>query len=128
MGAVVGLSVGLGVGVSVGRGVGDGVAVGLSVGDGVAVSRGVGNGVAVDTGRSTSVGVSEGAGECADVGEGVYVGNKPIALIDASTMAAAKHPQQHKTIARGITSKASFLPPTVGLTRAESNLRNIGLP
>lgn len=118
VGAVVGLSVGLGVGVFVGRGVGDGVAVGCSVGNAV--------GVDVAVGCGTTVGVSEGAGEGVRVGEGVYVGNKPIARIDVSIIAAAKHPQQQRATARGITGKASLLPAIVGFTRIESSFRNIG--
>lgn len=115
---IVGLSVGLGVGVFVGRGVGDGVAVGCSVGDAV--------GVDVAVGCIITVGVSEGAGEGMRVSEGVYVGNKPIARIDVSTIVAAKHPQQQRAIARGITGKASLLPAIVGFTRIESSFRNIG--
>jgi hypothetical protein len=109
---MVGVFVGWGVGVPVGGGVGVGVAVGRSVGDGLAV------------GCSLTVGVSEGMGE--RVGEGVYVGNKPTARRDVSTIAAAKHPQQQRAIARGITGKASLFPATVGFTRMESNFRNIG--
>lgn len=99
VGATVGLFVGVGVDVSVGRSVG----VGLSVGDGFTV------------GDSATVGVSEGIGE--RVGEGVYVGNKPIERIDVSIIAKAKHPQQHRAIARGITGQASLLPATEGRKR-----------
>ena len=102
----IGVFVGWGVGVSVGRGLGVGIAVGRNVGDGLVV------------------GVSEGTGE--RVGEGVYVGNKPTARRDVSTIAAAKQPQQQRAIARGITGKESLLPAIVGFTRMESNFRNIG--
>lgn len=118
VGAIVGVSVGLGVGVFVSGGVGDGVAVGCNVGNCVAVE--------VAVGCSITVGVSEGTGERVRVGEGVYVGNKPIARIDISAIATAKHPQQQRVIARGITGKASLLPAMVGLIRTESNLRNTG--
>jgi hypothetical protein len=115
----VGVTVGATVGVFVGLGVG--VAVGHSVGSGVCVSCNVGSGNTV--GCAIAVGVAEGVGE--RVGEGVYVGNKPIARIDVSTIAAARQPQQHKAIARGITGKASLLPAILGLIRIDSNLRNM---
>lgn len=111
-GAKVGLFVGVGMDVSVGRGVGDGLAV--------AVGQRVGEGPVV--GRSITVGVLEGTGEC--VGEGVYVGNKPASRIAVSIIAAVKHPQQHRAMARGITGKASLLPAIVGLIRTESIFRN----
>lgn len=125
----VGARVGADVGVTVGSGVlvgGIGVSVGVRVGVDVGITVGVSvsDGVAVD--RSITVGVSEKTGEC--VGKGVYVGNKPTARRDVSTIAAAKHPQQQRAIARGITGRASLLPATVGLTRMESNFRNIGSP
>jgi len=115
----VGVAVGATVGVFVGWGVG--VAVGHSVGSGVCVSCSVGSGNAV--GCAIVVGVAEGVGE--RVGEGVYVGNKPIARIDVSTIAAARQPQQHKAIPRGITGKTSLLPAIVGLIRTDSSLRNM---
>lgn len=107
-GAKVGLFVGVGTGVSVGRGVGDGFAV--------AVGQRVGESPIV--GRSITVGISEGTGEC--VGEGVYVGNKPASRIAVSIIAAVKHPQQQRAMARGIKGKAIFLPVMVGLIFIES--------
>lgn len=127
IGVLVGARVGVDVGVTAISGalVGEiGISVGTRVGVdvGIAVSAIVSDGVAVD--RSVTAGVLEGTGECA--GKGVYVGNKPTARRDVSTIAAAKQPQQQRAIARGTTGKASLLPTTVRFTRMESNFRNIG--
>lgn len=127
IGVLVGARVGVDIGVTVSLGVlvgGIGVSVGARVGIdvGIAVSAGVSDGVAVD--RSITVDVLEGTGEC--VGKGVYVGNKPTARRDISTLVAAKHPQQQRATARGIKGKASLLPAIVGFTCIESIFRNIG--
>ncbi len=127
IGVLVGARVGVDVGVTAISGalVGEtsvlvGTRVGVDVG--IAVSAIVSDGVAV--GWSVAAGVLEGTRE--RTGKGVCVGNRLTERRDMSTIAAAKHPQQQKAIARGTMGKASLLPTTVRFTRMESNFRNIG--